>query len=423
MLRTEAECIEYIHSAGRFGKKTGLDNIKALLRCLGNPQRGMRFVHIAGTNGKGSTSCMIANILTAAGYKTGMNTSPYIEKFNERLCIDGTPIDGDALIRCTNTVAKAAEKLKDEGICPIEFELICAIGFLYFKEQGCDFAVLECGLGGRFDATNAIDTSEVSVICKIGLDHTRILGDTAEKIAFEKAGIIKENRPVVLHPDICGGAKEVIMRRAASLGAPVFETESAKVCAMTLSGTDFEYEGRDYHINLTGTYQAGNAALAINTAKLLSEKYAISDKNIADGIANARWKCRFEYIPGEVNVIIDGAHNPDGIEEFAKSVRALFGGEKKVFVVGMLNDKDFSGCAETLASLGGRIIVTDVPSVRQTSGREVYEVIGGFTGDCEYIPDLRSALSAAKESAKAGGFVCVAGSLYLAGEARKVLGF
>ena len=196
MLKTEKECIDFIHSAGRFGKKAGLCNIKALLDILGNPHRDLKCIHIAGTNGKGSVSCMLANILTAGGFKVGMNTSPYIERFNERLKINGEDIPAQKLVYYTNLVAEAIEKLND--VHPIEFEIITAIGFLYFRDEKCDYAVIECGLGGLYDCTNVIENPVLTVITQIGIDHTEILGDTIEQIAFQKAGIIKRSCPVAV---------------------------------------------------------------------------------------------------------------------------------------------------------------------------------------------------------------------------------
>ena len=212
MFTTQEQCIAYIHSLSRFGKKAGLDNITALCTALGNPQRKLRFVHVAGTNGKGSVCAMLTGILSKK-YKVGCYISPYIEFFNERIQICGEPISAGDLITYTNAVKKACDSIPE--FHPIEFEFITAMGFLYFAHKKCDIVVLETGLGGRFDATNIIADPLLCVICAIGLDHMNILGDTIEKIAYEKAGIIKNNTPVAVHPGISGGVLEVIRKRCA----------------------------------------------------------------------------------------------------------------------------------------------------------------------------------------------------------------
>lgn len=414
MLKTEKECIEYIHSAGRFGKKAGLCNIKALLDILGNPHRDLKCIHIAGTNGKGSVSCMLANILSASGYRVGMNTSPFIEHFNERLSINGTDIPADKLVYYTNLVADAIEKLND--VHPIEFEIITAIGFLYFRDENCDFAVIECGLGGLYDCTNVIENPVLTVITQIGIDHTEILGDTIEAIAFQKAGIIKKSAPVAVHPLIDSAAIGVIRKTADEVGAPLYETDADfRVISTGLSGTELVVDELELKLNLLGSYQASNAALAVNAARLLEA----DDKSIKEGIEQARWKCRFERVTD--NIIIDGAHNYQGICSFKDSVDMYVPDTKRVFVIGMLNDKDFEASAKKLSEMKGSFIVTDVPSCRQTDGTGVYECIKKFIPDAVYIPDYSAALAEAEAQTAEVGFICIAGSLYLAGAMRTLI--
>lgn len=419
LLKTEKECIDYIHSTGRFGKKEGLSNMRALLCALGNPQRDMKYIHVAGTNGKGSVTCMISNILCSAGYKVGMNVSPYIERFNERLQINNCPIPPDKLIYYTNLVRDAVKKLNNADYHPIEFEIITAIGFLYFKDEKCDFVVLECGIGGRLDSTNVIEAPLVCAICNIGFDHTEILGSTIEEIAHEKAGILKPNAKIVLHPCLNGTAADVIKKRAEQCEASVLNTDCrVRVTGADLCGTDFLYSGISLHIKLLGSYQIPNAMLAVSAVRALPEIYSITDEDIKNGLKNASWKCRFEYIEGKYNFIIDGAHNYQGICEFVKSVEMYFKGRKKVFVIGMLNEKDFEKSAHELSKLDGSFIVTDVPNVRQTSGGEVYDAVKKEIKTAVYIPDCADAVKYAAELAGEDGFVCIAGSLYLAGKIR-----
>lgn len=412
MLKTEKECIDYIHSLSKFGKKAGLCNIKALLAVTGNPQRELGCIHIAGTNGKGSVSCMLSEILKASGYKVGMNTSPYIEVFNERLTINGINIPSDKLVYYTNKLIGAMNEL---NINPIEFEFITAMGFLYFRDEGCDYAVIECGIGGLMDSTNVIENPALCVIAPVGCDHTEILGQTIEEIAFQKAGIIKENSKVAIHPDMDEKALKVIKKYAEDKKASVFETnKNFHILSYDRSHTLVEIDGLTADMKLLGDYQPSNAALAVNAARILG----ISDENIVKGIENARWKCRFEFVRD--NLVIDGAHNFHGITAFAKSVNTYIPAENRVFVIGILNDKDFDSCAKVLSGLNGQFIVTDVPSIRQSSDGSVYRRIKEYIPTAIYEPDYKKATDTAIELA-GDGYVCIAGSLYLAGAIRTYL--
>ncbi len=419
LLNTEKECIEYIHSCGRFGKKEGLSNMRALLNALGNPHKDLQYIHVAGTNGKGSAVCMLSNVLIFHGYKVGTNTSPYIERFNERLQINNIPIPSQKLIYYTNAVKNAIDKLNNQDCHPIEFEIITAIGFLYFRDEKCDYVILECGIGGRFDSTNVIENPLLCVICNIGLDHTEILGNTVKDIAAEKAGIIKQGTTVVMHPYISKEAADVVKKTVSERNAILCEYDALpRIVSTSLEGTDFEFENKIYHIKLLGSYQPGNAALAVKAAEVLAHKEIVDENDILSGLSAAKWKCRFEYIRTKYNYIIDGAHNYQGICEFAKSINMYLPDRRKVFVIGMLNEKDFEKSSEVLKTLGGKIIVTDVPSIRQTSGKAVYDAVKSRVPDAEYIPGCTKAAEYAEKLAGYGGFVCIAGSLYLAGAAR-----
>ncbi len=412
LLNTEKECIEYIHSAGRFGKKAGLCNIKALLNTLGNPERDLKCIHIAGTNGKGSVSCMLMNILKEAGYKVGMNTSPYIEVFNERITINGVNIPADSLIRYTNLVAEAIEKLDD--VHPIEFEIITAIGFLYFKEENCDYCVIECGIGGLMDSTNVIENPALCVITRLGLDHTDILGNTLEDIALQKAGIIKPNSVALVHPDTEKEIFAVIQNYANKQGAKCLLADlDYAIKEANLNYTDITIGSLTVTLKLLGSFQASNAALAVQASRELG----IDDDAIVKGIENTKWKCRFERV--RERVIIDGAHNFCGVEAFCKSADMYIPCKNRIFVIGMLNDKDFEECAKCLSTLNGTFVVTDVPSARQTE--TVYDKIRQFIPDALYEDDYKKAVDKAISLSGEDGFVCVAGSLYLAGAVRTYL--
>lgn len=408
MLKTESECIEYIHSAGRFGKKAGLDNINALLNHLNNPQKDLKCIHIAGTNGKGSVSCMLMSVLRSKGYKVGMNTSPFIEVFNERLTVNGENIPAEKLIKYTNLVADAISKLNN--VHPIEFEIITAIGFLYFKEENVDYAIIECGLGGLYDCTNVIEKPLICAITSIGLDHTEILGSTIKDIAFQKAGIIKEGVPVVVNSAISDEALEVMGRVAKEKSAPFVLSQDYRVISSGLEGTLMECGNEKFTLPLIGSYQPSNASLVVTLLK----KIGIS--NVAEGMKMAKWKCRFEMV--NPRTVIDGAHNFQGISAFCKSVESFVPPKDRVILIGMLNDKDFESSAKLIGSLGSPVVVTDVPSYRQTSGEKVFECIKKFCPDAVYEPDNEKALKQAQEMTGDEGFLCIAGSLYLAGAMR-----
>lgn len=416
-LITQKECIEYIHSLSRFGKKAGLNNITVLCNYLGNPQDKLKFVHVAGTNGKGSVCAMITNIFKRK-YKVGTYVSPYIEQFNERIQINGENINETDLIKYTNIVKNAVEALK---ITPIEFEFITAMGFLYFLDKGCDFVVLEVGLGGRFDATNIIKTPIINVITAIGLDHTAILGDTIEKIAFEKAGIIKPNTPVAVYKKQLPDAVKVIEDKCKSVNAKFINNDgiSAKNINCTLKGTTFDYKGENYALNcLIGEYQVDNAITAIDAANEISKVFPVTLNDIKDGLKTVKWKCRFEvFKKNDTTVIIDGAHNSHGIDGLINSIKKLVTNKKITFVFGMLNEKDYKESIQKICSLDANIIVTDVPSIRQTDAKEIFECVKKHNTNAKYIDNPQKATEYAINNTK-DGVVCIFGSLYLCGEVR-----
>ena len=339
-----------------------------------------------------------------------MNTSPFIEVFNERLTINGDNIPAEKLVYYTNVVADAIEKL---NIHPIEFEIITAIGFLYFKEENVDFAIIECGLGGLYDCTNVLEKPLLCAITSIGLDHTEILGNNIEDIAFQKAGIIKEGVPVVVNSSIDAVAKKVIEDVAKSKNASVVYSDKFEVVSSSLEGTLMECGKEKFLLPLLGSYQPSNASLVVAAAKVMG----ISD--IASGMKNAVWKCRFERV--SQRIIIDGAHNFQGISAFCQSVESFVPPKNRVLLIGMLNDKDFENSARLIASLNSPVVVTDVPSYRQTSGESVFECIRKFCPDAIYEPDNKKALSLARTMTGEDGFLCIAGSLYLAGAMRSML--
>ncbi len=406
---------EHIHSLSRFGKKAGLSNIKTMLERLGNPHIGQKFVHVAGTNGKGSVSNMIKNILVSHGYKVGYYTSPYIEFFNERICIGQNTISDEDLVYYTN-------KVKDVcyGLTPIEFEFITAMAFLYFKDKNCDITVLEVGLGGRFDATNVIDTPLLNVITPIGYDHTAILGDTLEKIAYEKSGTIKENSLVVISPNMAPECVNVIEKRCTEINSKLIFPKAEPVdIKYDRNGTEFVYQNEKYNLSLLGTYQVENAVLAIESAKALMGKIELGFDDIKSGLASSKWKCRFEICGENNNVVFDGAHNSHGIKALTESIQAYFPSQKRVLVFSMLDEKDWEKSIDMLLDTADIFVVTTVPSMRQSVPDKLFKRIEKSGKYVLQIKEPEDALKKAIELSEGNGAVFVTGSLYLCGYLRK----
>ena len=412
---TDMEAVELIHQRAWVGQKPGLERIRRLLGRLGNPQEKLKFVHIAGSNGKGSTAAMLASVLTAAGLKTGLYTSPHLWRFHERFQVDGVPIPGEELVEIAAQVLAAAE---DET----EFELMTAIGMVHFLRSKCDIVVLETGLGGRLDSTNIIPSPEAAVITHIGLEHTELLGDTLDKIAAEKAGIIKEGCSVVLYEQGFGlyGLFEEICRfrysRLALAGSPV-------VLSSGLEGQTFTYRGSGpYHIALLGEHQISNAAVVLETVKVLRQRgWEISEAALVRGLEEARWPGRLELAWNSPNVILDGGHNPQCMEALARSLRGLYPEKKLLFLTGVLADKDYPAMMGELLPLAKEFFTITPDSPRAMSAQELADYLRGRGGRAAPCGTVREALDQALAAAEPQDVVCVTGSLYMIGEVRHLL--
>lgn len=384
---TYQSALQFIHSLNRFGSKPGLSRITELLSLLGNPQKNIACIHVAGTNGKGSTSTMISNALIEAGKKVGLYTSPYIIDFRERIQINNTYIPKRSLARLVNKVKAVSKTMADH---PTEFEFITAIMFLYFKEQKVDIAVIEVGLGGRFDATNVI-TPLASVITKISLDHTAVLGNTYKQIAFEKAGIIKQGVPTVVAPKQEQEALNEIIR--------VAEEKQSKVNACELN--------KKFELSLFGEYQQENATTAYNVLKLLN----INEETILRGLKKAFIPARMEQIAS--GVYLDGAHNPDGAVALSRQIK-----KDSVLIMGMMADKDTDFVIETLAKNAKKIITVTVLNQPRTENAEILAQKASKYTDAFAAKNYLQALKKAKETAN-GNDIIICGSLYLASEIRQ----
>ena len=410
---TYEEALSYIHGVNWTFCKPGLERIRTLCASLGNPQNGMRFVHVAGTNGKGSFCSMLSSVLRAAGYKTGLYTSPYIKVFNERMAINGEMIDNEELAALVEYVRPFADAMTDK---PTEFELITAIAFEYFHRHNCDVVVLETGMGGRLDSTNIIENPLLSVITGIALDHTAFLGDTVEKIATEKAGIIKDRRPILY-----GGedrvAEAVIANTAKERGSDFFGVDYGMLSCerMTLDGTLLHFgEHRNIKISLLGLYQPKNASVVLSAVDILRrEGMEISDEAIKAGLASATWPARFEILSRDPLVIFDGAHNPQGIDAAVASIQHYFKDQKVYVMTGVLRDKDYGVIARRLSEVASRAFVMTPDNPRALPAEDYAALLSSLGVAATPYPSVKEAFAAAKAAAKENNMplICL-GSLY-----------
>lgn len=405
------EAVDYIHSLLAFGIKPGLERISALLAELGNPQNDLRFVHVAGTNGKGSTSTMLSHILKAAGYKTGLFTSPYVFSFCERIQINNANIPEADLANTVARVKSAIEGLNAGGIVPTEFEAITAAALLYFKEQQCDYAVMEVGLGGRYDSTNVIPAPEVCVITSVSLDHTKILGDTIEQIAAEKAGILKQGSVCVTTTRQDPTALSVIRNTAEQQGCAltVANTEAAQVISESLTETVFSYCGEAYTVHLSGRHQIENAVGVIEAARKLS---GVTETHIREGLQNTVMRGRMEYRKGTPPLLLDGGHNPECAEAL-REVLKRFAPPRITAVIGMMADKDTGQYLKTVAPLCKEIYFTKPNNPRAAEPAVLQSAIRDIKAYTFTEKNPKSALQQAINATPQDGLVLVCGSFYL----------
>ena len=422
------ESLGYLDSLGKFGIKLGMERIEGLLRELGNPEQKLKTVHVTGTNGKGSVTSMITNILLAANLKVGKFTSPHLVKYNERITLNGKDISDEDFATAISAVKVAADSVVKKGVCeqPTQFEILTAAAFLFFYLNKVDYAVIEVGMGGLWDSTNVI-TPVVSVITNVALDHTDRCGATVERIAMQKAGIIKEKVPVVTAAE-GNEALGPIISFAMFKEAPVYLYGKAfrgEEVSSSMEGQKFTlYAGNtyssEYEIKLPGEHQIKNTSVAIVAAKLVSKQDdRINELALHLGVANTLWPGRLERIHQQPDIILDGAHNPNGAEALRKALNKYYPGQQVHFVFGMMGDKDMSGVIKTL--IQGNDVVYTVradPGYRAAEAVDLAKLVGPNAIPME---DLGKAYEAAIEGAGTDGVVCVCGSLYLVGEFKKML--
>ena len=391
---------------------------KELFARLGNPQAGQNFIHVAGTNGKGSTCAMLAEILKCAGYKVGLFISPHLERYTERIQINGEEISQKDWDRLEKQVNEAAV-----GLETVEFDRITALGFLKFKEEACDVVVLEVGLGGRLDATNIIENPILCAIASIGLDHTELLGNTIPEIALEKAGIIKEGSNVVIQHQK-EEALKVFKDKASEMQANLTITDPSQetVHSISLDGQVISYKShKGLKLSLLGSYQYKNVALVLDCIDELRKTLKIPEDAIKDGLANVVWPGRFEILRKSPLVILDGAHNPNGAEELAECIKAYIPKKKVHFVMGVLKDKDYEAMLDIMAPLAKRFTVVTPPSTRALSAKSLKTLIETkYHVPAETAQSVTEGIKNATEHQDFKEQVVIFGSLYQVAEVRKV---
>ena len=431
---TYQEALDYIHSVSWKGSRPGLDRITELCSRLGDPQSRLKFIHVAGTNGKGSTSAMLSSILVSAGYRVGLFTSPFIVRFNERMRINGQDISDEALAEVTAHVRPHADAMAD---APTEFELITAIAFEYFCREACDVVVLEVGMGGRLDSTNVIppETVALSVITGIAMDHTAFLGDTPEAIAAEKAGIVKRGVPVLF-----GGAHtavgsdeqtaidyravaRVIRRAADAQGAEYVETDHTR-----LSNVSCDLEGamlsfgpiKDLRISLPGVFQPYNAATVLTAIEILKlQGFAVTEAHIRAGLASVSWPGRFEILSRDPLVISDGGHNPEGVDAAVAGIKAFFKQEKVYLLSGVMADKDYAPMVHRMAEVAERVFTVRPDNSRALSAEDFAAVFRALGLPAQGYGTVEAAVHAAMEACETHHKpLLTLGSLYMYGEVK-----
>lgn len=409
---------EKIWELGKKGSRYGLKTTFELARAVGNPQKRLRFIHIAGTNGKGSVLAFISAVLQAAGYKVGQYVSPAVTDSFEKIQINGKSITREEYCKIGGYILDVCGK---KGIDPTLFELETVMSFLYFAKNNCSIVVMETGLGGAEDSTNIVDTVVLSVITSIGIDHIEILGGSIEKIAAAKAGIIKKGVPVCIAEND-SDVTEILKTKAEQMGCKLNIAYSSDILVKkcNIDGSVFDYGGfKNIEICMPGGYQLKNAALALEAFKALKKLcFDINEDTVRLGMKNARWRCRLEVIGREPLFICDGAHNPHGARALRESIEAFFGGKKPVFILGILKDKDYFGIINELLPVMGSVFAITPPNERGLDGQVIKSILNEKGIECE-CADIRNAVDLAIKRADKNGVVVACGSLSYLGEVLK----
>ena len=415
--------IDFLHSTPWMGKKLGLSQIRELLSMMDDPQDKLKFIHVAGTNGKGSTCEMLASILEAAGYKTGFFISPYINRFNERIQVNHKPIGDDELVEIIGQIKIFMDRME---VPPSEFEVITAAAFKYFCEQNCDYVVLEVGMGGRLDATNIIKTPLAAVIATISLDHTKHLGNTIREIAFEKAGIIKPGGDVIAYGQ-GGEAAKVFKEICAGKDASLVFSDFSEIKPM---GEDaefqyFSYRGScRYALSLYGEHQLKNAATVLETVALLNRKgVAIGEEAVGEGLKRASWPGRFELLSRDPLFIADGGHNPEGAGAAVEAFKRRYPDKSAIILIGMSEGKDVSKILSTIDEIAaGYVVIRSDNNARAIDIKTLLSHVTGLGKPAEAADSIRDGITRALSLKKPNDAVFAIGSLYTLGPIREYFG-
>ena len=419
---TYEQALDYIHSATRLGSRLGLDRIRELLRRLGDPQKKLRFVHVAGTNGKGSTVAMAASVFRAAGYQTGMYISPFVVDFCERMQINGENIPHAELARAMDAIVPTLEQMKKQGLECTEFEIVTAAALWWFAAQACDVVVFEVGLGGRFDATNVIDAPVCCAIASISLDHTEYLGDTTGKIAFEKCGILKKGTRLAAYPALPADAHEQVLQSSAALGiTPNFpDLSRLTVVSCGASGSEIVYKDVPYRISLVGEHQIMNALTVLSIFEELNAAgWGIAQEHIVFGLAHTGFGGRMETVCEHPLCMIDGAHNRDAVDMLCRALDGIYKDRRLLTVMGMLRDKDYAYCITEVAKRSAVFLAAQPGNPRALTASAAAECARAVCREVSVCPDPYSAAKSALARAREGDLVLACGSLYMIGEARR----
>lgn len=423
------DAMNYIKKIGNFGSNYGLERTKRLLEHLGSPEKDLNIVHIAGTNGKGSTTSITTSLLMKEGFKVGMYTSPFLEEFEERIQINKNNIPKEDLAKYVNIIKGAVEKVIEEGYShPTEFEIITCLMFKYFKDNNVDYAVIEVGLGGRLDSTNVI-VPKVSALASISLDHTNLLGSTIFEIAKEKCGIIKENVIVISYPQK-DEAKEVVEEVANEKHAPLkfIDKNDSEFIEVIDEGNiyqkvKYKIDKKEYVVNLKllGEHQILNGLLALNIVNELSKLDGFKLNHIEEGFKNATWNGRLEVLSKEPLIVIDGAHNLDGIEALVKNVKKYFKYDKLYLLLGILADKDVKHMLKKIIPLSYEVVCLTPHSDRAKLSEKLKEEVIPLNSKTENYDSYEEGFKAIKEKVTEKDMILAAGSLYMIGELRGII--
>lgn len=415
------EALEYIQGTKTFGSKLGLDRIKMLVDLLGNPEKGMQVIHVAGTNGKGSTIAFMSSVLCQAGYKVGIYTSPGLYNFNDRIKINQKEIDDESVGKITGKIKEKIEVMLAQGFeHPTEFEIMTALALVYFKEEECDLVILEVGLGGRLDSTNVIKAPMLAVITPVDFDHMDILGNTIEEIAKEKAGILKRGTRLILSPQR-EEAEVVILKRAERFDIPVHKVDfsSIKPIAWDINTQCFSVDQEEYKTSILGYHQIQNALVAIEALYALETLgVRVPQDALKKGLVMARWPARFEILDKDPLVVIDGAHNLQGVQILKENLKAYFGDKEIIFIMGVMRDKNYTEMIKELKPLMHKVYTVTPNNNRALSAIELQKVLEEEGIDSKACLGITSALEASLKDVSENQIICAFGSLYFMGELR-----